>query len=473
MPKTAGTKAPVTSAHVDAIAGEIVAIADAVWKHAEMAFKETKSVNLVKEAIAKHGFRIVQDGVGDLATAFVAEYGKGKPIVGILAEYDALPGLGNAAQPSQAPGPTGTATGHACGHNLIGAGGWGAAVAVRNWMAKTKTPGTVRLYGCPAEEGGSGKMWMAKEGVFNDLDAALHWHPIERSAVANVRTTANTRLTIVFEGTSAHAGVSPWLGRSALHAVELFVHGVNVMREHLLPTARTHYVIDEGGLAPNVVTDKASVRIMMRDATSEAVLKTAEWVRDIAKGAALATQTKVKLTQVPGSHNVEPNAPLAQRAQQILEAVGAPAFTKDEHEFAKKLQKAFGVPEKGLNETVAPLPPETALGGSSDVGDVSKNVPTMGYMFPAIPIGLSLHTWGATACTGMGIGHKAALQAAKALAGLAAEVLTDAQLRKAAKDDFTKRLGGLKYEPIAAKGTRVKDLHPVADVKGPGDELVG
>ena len=245
-------------------------------------------------------------------------------------------------------GPTGTATGHACGHNLIGAGAWGAAVAVRDWMAKTKTPGTVRLYGCPAEEGGSGKMWMAREGVFGDLDAALHWHPIERSAVANVRTTANTRLTIVFEGRSAHAGVSPWLGRSALHAVELFAHGVNAMREHLLPTARTHYVIDKGGLAPNVVTDKASVRIMMRDATSEAVLKTAEWVRDIAKGAALATLTKVKLTQMPGSHNVEPNAPLAQRAQQILEAVGAPVFTRDEHEFAKKLQKAFGVPEKGL-----------------------------------------------------------------------------------------------------------------------------
>jgi aminobenzoyl-glutamate utilization protein B len=428
----------------------IAASSDAVWKHAELAFKETRSAELIKDAIAKHGFRIVQDGVGDLPTAFVAEYGKGKPVVGILAEYDALPGLGNAAQPIQAPGPTGTATGHACGHNLIGAGAWGAAVAVRNWMQKTKTPGTVRLYGCPAEEGGSGKMWMAQEGVFNDLDAALHWHPIERSAVANVRTTANTRLTIVFEGTAAHAGVSPWLGRSALHAVELFAHGVNVMREHLLPTARTHYVIDEGGLAPNVVTDKASVRIMMRDAT-----------------------TKVKLTQVPGSHNVEPNAPLAQRAQQILEELGAPAFTKAEHDFARKLQKSFGVPEVGLNETVAPLAPEPALGGSSDVGDVSKNVPTMGYMFPAIPTGLSLHTWGATACTGMGIGHKAALQAAKALAGLAAEVLTDAQLREAAKDDFKKRLGGLKYEPIAAKGTRVKDLHPVADVKGPGDELVG
>jgi metal-dependent amidase/aminoacylase/carboxypeptidase family protein len=369
----------------------MVAIADAVWKHAELALKETESVDLMKQAIAKHGFRIVQDRVGDLAPAFVAEYGKGKPVVGILAEYDALPGLGNAAQPSQAPGPTGTATGHACGHNLIGAGAWGAAVAARDWMAKTKTPGTVRLYGCPAEEGGSGKMWMAREGVFNDLDAALHWHPIECSAVANVRT---------------------------------------------------HYVIDEGG------------------------------VSDIAKGAVLATQTKVKLAQVPGSHDVEPNAPLAQRTQQILEAVGAPTFTQDEHEFAKKLQRAFGVPEQALNETVAPLPPETALGGSSDVGDVSKNVPTMGYMFPAIPTGLSLHTWGATACTGMSIGHKAALQAAKALAGLAAEVLTDARLRKAAKDEFTKRLGGRSYEPIAAKGTRARDLHPIADTKGPGDELV-
>jgi aminobenzoyl-glutamate utilization protein B len=472
MPKTASSRSPAMSAYVDAIAGEIIAIADAVWKHAEPAFKETKSVKLMKDAIGKHGFRITKDSIGELDTAFVAEYGKGKPVIGILAEYDALPGLGNAAQSARAPGPTGTATGHACGHNLIGAGAWGAAVAVRDWMEKSKAPGTVRLYGCPAEEGGSGKMWMAQEGVFDDLDAALHWHPIERSAVANVRTTATTRFTVKFQGTSAHAGVSPWLGRSALHAVELFVHGVNVMREHLLPTARTHYVIDEGGLSPNVVTDKASVRILMRDATSESVLKTAEWVRDIAKGAALATQTKVTLTQVPGTHNVEPNGPLAQRAQQVLEAVGAPSFTKDEHEFAKKLQAAFGVPEKGLNETVAPLPPEPALGGSSDVGDVSKNVPTMGYMFPAIPIGLSLHTWGATACTGMGIGHKAALQAAKALAGLAAEVLTDALLRKAAKDDFTKRLGGRKYEPIAPKGKGVKDFYPVVDTKGPGDELV-
>jgi aminobenzoyl-glutamate utilization protein B len=264
--------------------------------------------------------------------------------------------------------------------------------------------------------------------------------------------------------------VSPWLGRSALHAVEIFLHGVNAMREHLLPTARTHYVVDEGGLSPNIVTDRARVRIMMRDATSEAVLKTAAWVRDIAKGAALATQTRVGITQVPGSNNVEPNAPLAQRAQQVLEAVGAPRFTKDEQEFAKKLQKTFGVPEKGLNEAVAPLPPEPALGGSSDVGDVSKIVPTMGFMFPAIPTGLSLHTWGATACAGMGIGHKAAVQAAKALAGLAAEVLTDEALRKAAKDDFARRMGGRKYEAIAPKGKGVRDFNP-ADTKTQGDEL--
>jgi len=398
MPKTAGGQLPVTSAHVDAIAGEIIAIADAVWQHAELAFKETKSVNLVKKAIAKHGFRIVHDGVGDLATAFVAEYGKGKPIVGILAEYDALPGLGNAAQPSQAPGPTGMATGHACGHNLIGAGAWGAAVAVRNWMEKAKTRGTVRLYGCPAEEGAAARCGWRRRA--SSATSTPHCTGI-RSSAARLPTCARRR--------PPPDGRVPGHGRPcrrvAVARPQRVARGGAVRarreRDARAPAADRAHALHHrrGGLSPNVVTDKATVKILMRDSTSEAVLTTAAWVRDIAKGAALATQTKVTLTQMPGTHNVEPNAPLAQRAQQILEAVGAPAFTRDEHEFAKKLQKAFGVPEQGLNETVAPLPPETALGGSSDVGDVSKNVPTMGYMFPAIPTGLSLHTWGATACT--------------------------------------------------------------------------
>lgn len=440
--------------HVDAITEEITAAADAIWGIAEPGLAEHRSAAYLKEALERHDFVITHEGLGGMPTAFVAEFrhGTGGRTVGILAEYDALPGLGNAAVPRPEPGPTGVETGHGCGHNLIGAGAFGAAVAVRDWLAATDTPGTVRLYGCPAEENWSGKVPMAREGVFADLDAALHWHPLDRALVANIRTTAVTDLMVTFLGRTAHAGTSPWDGRSALHALELFSHGLNVMREHLQPTARVHYLPVETGLAVNVVPDRARIAVRFRDVEPARVTEAIAWIHDIAAGAALATRTSSDVTYLSAAHDILPNTPLAERAQQILEAVGVPEYDADELAFARGVQRESGLPETGMHRAIMPLPPEPPLGGSSDVGDVSKIAPTTGFVFPTMAEGISLHTWAATACHGTSIGHKGALCAARALAALCADVLTDDELAASSRADHARRMAGATYASLLPDG---------------------
>jgi aminobenzoyl-glutamate utilization protein B len=409
-----------------------------------------------------------------MPTAFIAEYGTGGPVIGILAEFDALPGLSNAAVPYPQPLPEGDGNGHGCGHNLIGSGAVGAAVAIRSWLETAQVAGTVRLYGCPAEENWNGKILMARTGCFDDLDAALHWHPLDRTMTANIRTTAVASLQVEFLGRSAHAGVSPWLGRSALHAMELFAHGINLMREHIQPTARIHYIFLEAGVAANVIPDHTLVDIRFRDNSPEQVAAGVAWFEDVAAGAARATQTTAKVTFLTGCHNILPNTPMAQRTQAILQALGAPDYSEEEEAFARAVQQATGLPEKGMFRHVVPLQNEPSLGGSSDVGDVSKLVPTMGFSMPTMPDGISLHSWGATAAHGMSIGHKGALHAAKALAALAAELFSDGELLAAAKADWTKRMDGSRYQsllPADASGLP-SSLLQHGSTKRAEDELV-
>jgi aminobenzoyl-glutamate utilization protein B len=439
---------------LDAARPAITRISAEVWELAEIGLHEVESARVHLRELADAGFSIVGTGTAGVPTAFVAEWSLGTsgPKIGFLAEYDALPGLGNAAVPRPEPRADGKTSGHGCGHNLLGAGLTGAAIATKRVMEQRGIPGTLRVYGCAAEETEGAKVYMARDGLFNDLDACLHWHPGPIAAVINVRMAANNALKIEFHGKTAHAGIEPWNGRSALHAMELAAHGLNLMREHLEPTARLHYVFEAAGTAPNVVTDYTRVWMKVRDADRKRVTAMTEWIGQIAAGAALATQTRAHVTQYYGVHDLLPNTPLAERMQQHLERIGAPKWTDEEQEFARACQRELGLPEHGLVQKVMSLQNEPTIGGSSDVAEASWNTPTMGIVMPTLPLHASLHTWAATACAGMSIGLQGTLRAAHVLALTALDVLMDAELRAAARADLERRTSGYSYaSPLPAE----------------------
>jgi aminobenzoyl-glutamate utilization protein B len=340
----------------------------------------------------------------------------------------------------------GVTAGHGCGHNLIGAGAMGAALAIKDLMEKKNISGTLRVYGAAAEESEGAKVFMAREGVFDDLDAMLHWHPLDVAHVAKVRMAAAQHMYIEFKGKAAHAGMYPWKGRSALDAVEILLHSVNMMREHVEPTARIHYVIKDGGKAPNVVPDRAVVMLTYRDLDRKRVNKGVAWIKDMAKGAGLATQTEALAVDYFGIHDLLPNTPLADRMQTHFKTVGLPEYSPEEQAFAAKLQEAAGLKPSGMAKAIGPIPNEPTRGGFTDVGDVSYLTPTMGVAVPSIPQGIPLHTWMATASHGTSIGFKSAVTAAKVLALTGIDLLTDAALREQAKAEFDKRTDGYKYK---------------------------
>jgi aminobenzoyl-glutamate utilization protein B len=422
-----------------------------VWDLAELSLEEVESAAVHTRELEAAGFT-VGTGTAGISTAFVAEkrFGDG-PVVGFLSEYDALPGLGNAAVPRKEPRADGNTSGHGCGHNMLGAALTGAAIASANVLEERGLGGTVRVYGCAAEESEGAKVYMAREGLFDDVDACLHWHPWSVAAVMNMRLAAVNTVRIAFRGKTAHAGMEPWSGRSALDGLELTAHALNLMREHVEPTARTHYIYEAAGEAPNVVPDYARMLLLLRDIDRAHVIETTEWVRQIAEGAALATQTTSEVDVFFGMHDLLPNTPLAERMQVHLERVGAPEWTDEEQAFARECQANMDVPQLGLATDVVPLQPELAIGGSSDVADVSWNTPTMGVVVPTAPLGVSMHTWPVTACGGTSIGVRGALAAAQVLGLTALDVLTDAALRDAARADFERRTEGFEYvSPIPA-----------------------
>lgn len=431
---------------VEQAAPTIERIANEVWQLSELSLQEVKSARLLMDILQKQGFTITSKGTAGVPTAFIAEYGSGTPILGMLAEYDALPGLGNEPVPYREPRKDQVTSGHGCGHNLLGAAAIGGAIALKNVMAEQKIPGTLRVYGCAAEETEGAKVYMARAGLFDDLDAALHWHPGSLAKVTNYRSTAVDQMKIEFFGKSAHAAEAPWQARSAVHAAELFAHGINLMREHMEPTARLHYVYDSAGMAPNVVPDYARLSLYVRDRDRAHVEATTAWVKQIAEGAALATQTTAKVLVYTGLYDLLPNAPLAQCMQVHLERVGVPAYSEEEQAFAREMQQNFGIEAQGMASEILPLPDEnTSMSASTDVGDVSWNVPTMGCGMPTVPLGIAMHTWAATASHGMSIGLKGALQVARVLARTGLDILTDAELRQAARADFERRVSGKPY----------------------------
>lgn len=423
-------------------------LAMSIWDYAELGYLEVQSSALLKKTLAEAGFA-VESNIAGIPTAFVASYGQGKPVVGILAEFDALPGISQSAMPTRSIREE-KQSGHACGHHLFGVGSTAAAIAVKQWLERSGRPGTIKLYGTPAEEGGSGKVYMVREGAFKDVDTVLHWHPGDRN-VANPETSlANKSARVRFYGQSSHAAAAPERGRSALDGVEAMNYMVNMLREHVPSSSRIHYVITSGGAAPNVVPDFAEVYYYVRHPDAETLKGIWDRVMQTADAAALGTGTQVRVETMHGNHSLLPNETLAKVMHANLSRVGGYAMNQAEIQFAKTIQSSFSDRKSllGLEQQVLPLQFEHG-NGSTDVGDVSWTVPTAGMSSATWVPGTSAHSWQAIAAGGTSIGAKGMLVAAKTLALTAMDVINRPQLSATALDEFNDRRGkDFQYEAL-------------------------
>ncbi len=432
----------------------LIELSDALWRYAETSLREQRSSAELIGYLSARGFEI-ERGVAGMPTAFVASYGSGRPVVGILGEFDALPGISNKAEPKEAPLVEGS-PGHGCGHNLFGAASAGAAVAAKTVLDRNQLPGTIRFFGCPAEETVIGKVYMARDGVFDDLDVCLDWHPSDETGVDLSSTRAMNNFVVEFFGKTAHGASDPWNGRSALDAVELMNHAVNMLREHVEPTTRIHYVISDGGGAPNVVPGYARVWYYVRDMKRDGVEPTYQRVLDCAKGAAIATGTRHEVTLTTGVHSYLLNRALSEVLDRNLREVGAPEWTDQEVAFAKAIQRETGKPEVGMFAGIADLPEQElpAKGGSTDVAEVSRIVPTAKLRVASAPVDAPWHAWPVVACAGMSIGHKAMLTAAEVLGASAVELFLSPEAVAAAQKEIAEKTEGQTYESPIPAGQR-------------------
>jgi aminobenzoyl-glutamate utilization protein B len=431
---------------------EIIALSDQVWGFAETALLEVKSAQALADYAEKQGF-VVERGVAGLPTAFVASFGQGRPIIGILGEYDALPGLSQKAQAKKEALQAG-APGHGCGHNLLGAGALGAALAIKDLMAAGKLKGTIRFYGTPAEEAVGGKIYMAREGLFKDLDVCLNWHPGDETEVAVDSSQAIVEFIVEFSGKTAHAAADPWNGRSAVAAMELFTAGLNRMREFVKPSVRMHYSILNGGDVPNVVPAYAKLWVWLRDSKGAGVQKLLAQARKIAEGAAMMAEVESKVTVQGGDWETLVNLTGEKIMFENLQWLGPVAFTPEEQEFAKEIQRATGVEPKGLDGAVRPWAPPKPdpEGGSTDVGDVSWLVPMLGLTVTTAPSDTPWHAWPTVACAGMSIGHKGLVYAAKALAATMVDLYEDPKTVQAIQAEFKEKTKDVVYRSFIPEG---------------------
>lgn len=424
------------------------AMAKQIWNYAEVGYQEVKSSALLQQQLQKEGFK-VQAGVAEIPTAFVATFGEGKPVIGILGEFDALPGLSQDSIPVKKG--IGGIAGHACGHHLFGVASMASAIAVKNWLVQSGHKGTIRFYGTPAEEGGAGKIYMVREGLFNDVDVVLHWHPGDGNSANSSSSLANKSAKFRFHGISAHAAGAPDRGRSALDGVEVMNYAVNMMREHVPSASRIHYVITNGGKAPNVVPDFAEVYYTIRHPSRQYVVSIWERVQKAAQGAALATGTTVEEEVISGVHELLPNEVLSQVMHRNLKTVGGVKYTPEEVKFAEQIStsQGMGIREIMSAAEVDPLATEGGGGGSTDVGDVSWNVPTVGLRTATWVPGTPAHSWQAVAAGGMSIGRKGMMVAAKTLAMTAIDLFENEKTIADAKAEFDKRRGAdFKYNAL-------------------------
>lgn len=415
-------------------------VAQRIWEFAELGYLETRSSGLLVDELQREGFSIRQ-GVAEIPTAFVAEWGEGGPVIGLLAEFDALPGINQSSAPTRDP-VAGKHAGHACGHNLFGAGSLSAAIAIRNWLEATGTPGRVRLYGTPAEEGGSGKVYMARAGLFDDADFVIDWHPADRNSAASRKSLANRSGKFRFRGVSAHAAGAPERGRSALDGVEAMNMMVNMMREHTSMDTRIHYVITDGGKAPNVVPDFAEVFYYVRHSDADEVRALWPRIEAAAKGAAMGTGTEVDWEIIHGNNPTLPLQSLQLMMDGKLRSLEPIEHTADELEWAATIRESLGedAPELAQAQQVEDYAVLTGY-GSTDVGDVSRAVPTVSVRTATWVPGTAAHSWQAVAASGHSYGAKGTQHAAKAMVLAAVELYTNPQLRETAKAEFAEARG--------------------------------
>jgi len=437
---------------VDSKSAPYFDLSDKIWDEPELSYREFNAVRLHEALLRQEGF-LVTSGIAEIPTALMGEAGKGGPIVAVLGEYDALPGLSQEAGVAEERSIVRGGAGHGCGHNLLGAAALLAASSIKEWLEVNEIPGRVRYYGCPAEEGGSAKSFMAKEGAFDDVDIAISWHPAAFTGVLEAGSSlACVEMEFGFIGRASHAAVAPELGRSALDAVELMSVGVNYMREHMPSTARVHYaLVDGGGVAPNVVQSRAVVRHLVRASTLGEMWQLLERVKKIAKGAALMTETSVEFRQLSGEANLVGNAPLEAAMHRNLTALGGPEFDGADERFAAEIQRTlsraditasyawFGLPVKDealSRDIYSPARIITTSAGSTDVGTVSWVVPTVQCRVACFAVGTPLHAWQLVAQGKTPAAHKGIAFAAKAMAGVATDLFTDEALLSAAKTEF-------------------------------------
>ena len=427
---------------------ELIQISDAIWAEAETAFEEKESSKILADYAEKNGLK-VERGVANMPTAFTATYGSGKPVISILGEFDALPGISQKAQPEKEPYKEGAA-GHGCGHNLFGTSSLGAAIAIKELMEAGKLKGTIKFLGTPAEEKFFAKVWMVEAGLWNDVDVNLSWHPS-----ADIEADVQSGLSLIdfiveFEGQAAHASMDPWNGRSASDALELYTTGINYYREHILPSSRIHYHIQDGGQVVNVVPDYAKLWVRVRDPKRSKMLPTYERVKAMAEGAAIMADVDYKISLVSGIYEVLVNRSGGAIMQKNLELLGPITYTPEEEVFGKAIQKATGKPEVGMDAAINPLREtlETPGGGSTDVGDVSWNVPNINLSVTVAPKDTPWHSWAVVACGGMSIGHKGMTYAAKALGMTAVDLFENPKLVNEVKEEFKTRKGDEVYKPM-------------------------
>lgn len=449
-----------------------IELSNAIWAVPELHFQEKKSVQFMKEALEREGFA-TEVGVAGLETALMGTFGSGKPVIAFLGEYDALPGLSQKGGATSYEPLEEGGSGHGCGHNLLGTGAFTAAVAVKDYLEQHNQSATIRFYGCPAEENGSGKAYMAKAGLFDDVDIAISWHPGTFSTVMTCSSLANYAATFKFTGKSAHAAAAPHLGRSALDAVELMNVGVNYLREHIIPEARVHYAItNSGGTSPNVVQPYAEVTYLVRAPKKQQVQEIYQRVENIAKGATLMTGTSLEIEFEGAASNLIPNKTLYDAMYKQLLEIGMPTYTIEDEQHAQAIFKTFSpdiqasaliglskedtmlLKDQVIAQHIPGILPEFILGGSTDVGDVSWNVPTVQCTTVCMALGTPLHTWQVVSQGVMPIAHKGMLQAAKIMACTAIECIHNPALIEEAKKEWEERLDGETYASLIPEGTK-------------------
>lgn len=448
---------------IDNNQGLIVKISDSIWNYAELGLVEYKSSKLLDNTLERHGFK-VEMGVAGMPTAFVATWGNGSPVIGVMGEYDALPGLSQKPLSHKEPLKEGE-PGHGCGHNIHGVSGMAGAIAIKAAMEEEKIPGTIKFYGCPAEENYDGKIFMVRAGLFDDVDACLSHHPGQANTARLGSSNAMNSVKFHFYGKSSHAAASPEQGLSALDAVELMNMGVNYLREHIIEKARVHYIVEAGGDQPNVVPNYTRSWYYVRAPERDQVEQIYERILKIADGADLMVGTTHKVEFLTGIYNILPNKTLSEVVITNMREIGAPMYTKEELEFARKIGETISHEEKRdtlrktefpnwerymdvdlVHEVIEPWDEGKVMAGSTDVSDVSWKTPTIEFNTATFVLGIPSHSWQAVACSGMSIGHKSLIFAAKTIAGAGLDLITKPDLLKKAQDEFKERMKDLTYK---------------------------